>query len=271
MVVSIQRLFRFRAATTWAWAISLSLLAAAVLFSYRTNGRTNVSFRCFRIQRFRWRHRLPTQRCTDRKRNRNRRRCERFRERPDTLCRTKRNPDSQRGLNYAWSPASGLSATTGNPGHGNAFCHDYLHSCRDRCKRMSRYGLPGAHGISASYRFTRRFSAVCANAPAFTLTGGTPAGGTYSGLGVSSGSFNPASVGAGNYAIQYTYTDGNGCSASASPSITVNPAPTVTIGSFSPACANSSPFALTGGSPVGGTYSGPGVAPAYSTRRCRHG
>ena len=164
------------------------------------------------------------------------------------------------GLNYAWSPASGLSATTGNPVTATpSVTTTYtvvgidINGCRDTAyQALTVFPLPTV-SLGA-------FSAVCANAPAFTLTGGTPAGGTYSGLGVSSGSFNPASVGAGNYAIQYTYTDGNGCSASASSSITVNPAPTVTIGSFSPVCANSSPFALTGGSPVGGTYSGPGVS-----------
>ncbi|WP_165836336.1 T9SS type A sorting domain-containing protein [Taibaiella soli] len=56
--------------------------------------------------------------------------------------------------------------------------------------------------------------------PAFTLTGGSPAGGTYSGTGVSNGQFNPGIAGAGTFTIQYTYTFGN-CTDSASKTITV--------------------------------------------------
>jgi hypothetical protein len=48
------------------------------------------------------------------------------------------------------------------------------------------------------------------------LTGGTPAGGIYSGPGVTVGNiFSPGSLPPGYYQITYTYTDGNGCSSSA--------------------------------------------------------
>lgn len=52
---------------------------------------------------------------------------------------------------------------------------------------------------------------TCVNAGAFTLTGGTPAGGAYSGNGVSGGNFDPASAGGGLHNIIYSYTDGNNC------------------------------------------------------------
>ena len=42
---------------------------------------------------------------------------------------------------------------------------------------------------------------------AFTLTGATPAGGTYSGRGVADGTFNPYTAGVGTHVITYTYTD----------------------------------------------------------------
>lgn len=51
---------------------------------------------------------------------------------------------------------------------------------------------------------------VCTSYGSITLSGGSPAGGSYSGTGVSGGNFDPA-VGVGNYALSYTYTDGNGC------------------------------------------------------------
>ncbi len=58
-------------------------------------------------------------------------------------------------------------------------------------------------GLEASY---------CANASAATLTG-SPAGGTFSGTGISGSTFDPATAGIGGpFAITYSYTDGNGCS-----------------------------------------------------------
>ena len=54
-----------------------------------------------------------------------------------------------------------------------------------------------------------------------TLTGGMPEGGEYSGPGVLGLIFNPAAAGVGVHTITYTYTDDNGCDASASDEITV--------------------------------------------------
>ena len=97
---------------------------------------------------------------------------------------------------------------------------------------------------------------LCSNAGLYTLTQGLPAGGTYSGTGVTGTSFDP-SIGTQN--ITYNYTDIYGCAYSSSNQITVNSAPTVSLGVFSDLCSNTGTFALTGGSPVGGTYSGTGV------------
>jgi hypothetical protein len=66
-------------------------------------------------------------------------------------------------------------------------------------------------------------SPVCENTPAFALTQGSPAGGIYSGTGVSAGVFNAAVAGLGNHPISYVYTNGSGCSNSAAAGITVNP------------------------------------------------
>jgi hypothetical protein len=66
------------------------------------------------------------------------------------------------------------------------------------------------------------FSMVCDYNPAFTLTGGSPAGGTYSGTGVSGGVFDPAVAGIGTHTITYEFTDGNGCSNSTSEDIEVD-------------------------------------------------
>ena len=103
---------------------------------------------------------------------------------------------------------------------------------------------------------------ACVSEGAFNLGGGSPIGGTYSGTGVGvSPSFNPAAAGLGANTITYTYTDGNGCTNAATDGMTVNTLPSVTLTlSDDAACIDEEAFALSGGSPVGGTYSGTGVS-----------
>ena len=77
------------------------------------------------------------------------------------------------------------------------------------------------------------YTPVCIDAAAVTLSG-TPAGGTFSGTGVTGTTFNPAS---GSQTITYDYTDPNGCSGSATASITVNTLPTISGGADATVCA----------------------------------
>lgn len=62
---------------------------------------------------------------------------------------------------------------------------------------------------------------VCSVAAPFALTGGYPAGGTYSGPGVSNGIFDPSVAGMGTHTITYTYTDQYACTNSTEATITV--------------------------------------------------
>ena len=73
------------------------------------------------------------------------------------------------------------------------------------------------------------FDPVCTDAAPFVLSGGLPAGGIYSGLGVNSGEYYPSAVGSGSHNITYTYTDGNNCTNAATNMIVVNPLPVATI------------------------------------------
>ncbi|HQL69672.1 MAG TPA: hypothetical protein PLA77_02500, partial [Bacteroidales bacterium] len=68
----------------------------------------------------------------------------------------------------------------------------------------------------------------CANAGLVPLSG-TPAGGSFSGPGVSGGNFNPALAGAGVHTISYTYTDLNGCSNSATAQTEVTTVPELSV------------------------------------------
>lgn len=104
------------------------------------------------------------------------------------------------------------------------------------------------------------FQSVCNSSSPITLSGGSPAGGVFTGNGITNGIFNPSTVGIGNTTVTYTYSDANGCVGTATNTISVTSGVAVTLASFSPICANSSSIVLTGGSPTGGTYSGTGVS-----------
>jgi PKD repeat protein len=66
------------------------------------------------------------------------------------------------------------------------------------------------------------FEMVCVYNPAFELTGGEPAGGTYTGNGVSNNMFDPEVAGLGTHTITYTYEDAFGCSNFAEQDIVVD-------------------------------------------------
>lgn len=101
------------------------------------------------------------------------------------------------------------------------------------------------------------FSPVCVTSPNVTLVGGSPAGGVYSGVGVSSGQFDPS---VGTQTITYTVTFAPGCVGSASQVLTVHQLPTVVFNSLGDICSSAAPFTLNTATPSGGVYSGVGVS-----------
>ncbi len=85
-------------------------------------------------------------------------------------------------------------------------------------------GSPVTFTISIGNTPTVTFAAlstVCYTDPSFSLSGGNPAGGSYSGTGVTNNTFNPATSGAGTFPITYTVTQ-NGCTGSAASTIIVD-------------------------------------------------
>lgn len=64
---------------------------------------------------------------------------------------------------------------------------------------------------------------ICINNIPITLSPGSPAGGTYSGTGVTGNMFDPSVAGVGTFNIIYTYTNSNNCSNSVAQNITVSP------------------------------------------------
>lgn len=105
-------------------------------------------------------------------------------------------------------------------------------------------------GLSASY---------CLNAAAINLVG-SPAGGQFLGAGVSGSTFTPASAGPGTHTIRYRLGNSLGCEGVDSVVVQVNALPAVSLQPQVPVCITQPFVRLTGGTPAGGTWSGPGVS-----------
>ena len=76
---------------------------------------------------------------------------------------------------------------------------------------------------------------------------------------MSGNNFNASVAGTGTKTITYQYTDGNGCTNSATTDITVNPLPSISAGSYT-GQVYPPPSLLLNGFPSGGIFSGPGVS-----------
>lgn len=126
-----------------------------------------------------------------------------------------------------------------------------LNGCRDSIKVNTI--INAVPVVSAGSDLT-----ICASGSPVTLTNATPAGGSWSGQGVSdAGVFSPSSVPAGAYPLVYSFTQ-NGCTGTSTRTVTVQSSPNVSAGNDRVICKNSIPVTLTG-SPFGGTWSGAGV------------
>lgn len=106
----------------------------------------------------------------------------------------------------------------------------------------------------------------CANETTPDPLFGSPAGGTFSGMGIVGNDFIASLTTVGNHAITYTYTDANNCTNTSTQSTQTFGLPFVNFSGLSSAycVSDANPVALTG-FPVGGTFSGTGVSGAQFT------
>ena len=101
---------------------------------------------------------------------------------------------------------------------------------------------------------------MCINETPQAITIANPAGGTFSGSGVSGNNYAPSLTTAGIHTITYAYTDANTCTSKASDVMTVLDTTAVSlILADDKMCVNEAAQAITVVSPTGGTFSGSGV------------
>ncbi|MBV6652174.1 MAG: hypothetical protein KI786_00350, partial [Mameliella sp.] len=94
----------------------------------------------------------------------------------------------------------------------------------------------------------------CASSPPVPLTG-IPAGGTWGGAAELNGTFDPSGRTNGLYTATYTYTDPNGCTATATVDLEISSDLQVSIQDPGPYCADAAPDTIVG-IPAGGTWMG---------------
>lgn len=118
--------------------------------------------------------------------------------------------------NYSWSnSATGNSISVSPTSTTSYTVTGFNGSCQDvQVSNVTVNALPSVALIASA-------TTACINETAITLSG-SPAGGTYSGTGVSGSSFNPSTSGAGTYTVSYVYTDANSCANTAQKVISVS-------------------------------------------------
>lgn len=157
---------------------------------------------------------------------------------------------------YLWSNSQTTQTATGL----NAITYSITATDGNGCSKTSTVSITQPTSLTTTVSQTN----VCGignnnGSASATPTGGTapytyswnttPIQTTQTATGLASGTYTA------------TITDTKGCNVQSTTTITVNPLPTVTL-SLTPdtVCINTGAYALTGGSPNGGTYSGNGVS-----------
>jgi hypothetical protein len=114
------------------------------------------------------------------------------------------------GTSYTWSESS--TGSTLNVSQAGVY---YVIASNGVCSDTSATVTVMVNALP-NVTFSMPADSFCFNSQTIMLTSGLPAGGVYSGPGISGNQFNAMMAGLGNVTIDYTYTDGNGCAATAS-------------------------------------------------------
>ena len=157
---------------------------------------------------------------------------------------------------YSWSPAAGLSATTGgsvtaSPTTSSNYTVTVTDAHGCQATDIAHVTVNPLPTVNAGSDLS-----IC-NVPTATQMTGNPIGGTWSGIGVTSaGAFTP--TGLGPVVLTYTYTNSNGCIGTDQVIVTVVNPSQASAGLNQNFCLGSPALQLNG-TPAGGTWSGTGV------------
>ncbi|WP_165864876.1 T9SS type A sorting domain-containing protein [Rufibacter latericius] len=151
-------------------------------------------------------------------------------------------------------------ATTFNPTTAGTYSVRYVYTNSYGCSAQATGKIIVKPSITV---YPGTYGPLCVGGPAIKLTG-QPSGGTWTGTGVTYSNgyywFNPSV--AGSFALKYTVPSNDyKCGGYAVTTVLVRPRVTVYAGNYGPLCQGEAAIKL-GGTPAGGTWSGPGVSMA---------
>ncbi|MEM9929952.1 MAG: hypothetical protein AAF840_09050, partial [Bacteroidota bacterium] len=175
------------------------------------------------------------------------------------------NPTATDGVQpytYAWSPTEGLDdPSLANPTVTPLATATYTVTITDANGNTDEDEVAVTVNALPVVTFDP-VDPLCVNSGELDLTSFvSPAGGTFSGSGISGNTFDPATPDVDENQITYTVVSANGCESSATISITtVVPPPLPPIPSLPIYCINSDPVDLVALFHTGVTFSGPGVS-----------
>jgi hypothetical protein len=121
------------------------------------------------------------------------------------------------GYSYAWSNG-GSTASISNLAAGS---YSLTVTDANGCTHTGSYVLSNPASPVVTLMLTSPYDSVCIGTGEYLLTGGSPAGGTWSGAAVADSMFDSNTT-AGWSMVMYTYTDSLGCTGSAMDSIYVD-------------------------------------------------
>lgn len=120
------------------------------------------------------------------------------------------------GYAFSWSNGTTTEDVSGLPQGAYTVWITDQNSCID----SAEFTLDDPAVLPGSVNLPQDFA--CISDGAFMLDGGSPAGGTWQGPGVSGNMMDPATAGIGTHTVEYLYTDTNHCSGSAFATVTID-------------------------------------------------
>ena len=167
------------------------------------------------------------------------------------------------GTAFAWSGGGNTQSITASPATTTTYYVTVTSS--NTCTATGNVTV-NVHALPA-VSLTLTEDNFCMDVNSATISGGLPAGGTYTGACVfGNNNIYPPVSGPGTWVVSYTFSDTYGCSAVATDLITINPNPVVNFNSITGQInTDTPPFDLMNFvMPIGGTFTGPGCMPGSS-------
>lgn len=164
-------------------------------------------------------------------------------------------------LTYSWSTLETTDTIVVTHTLSSPLSWDVVGTDGNGCMDTATYSFASISALLPVSVDLNAMDTLCANGGLSALATATPAGGSWSGTGVSGNDFDPMVAGAGTHVITYTVSNADNCMSSGRDSIYVSALLPVSVdlSAMDTMCINAAITTLSSATPSGGTWSGTGV------------